>query len=173
MAKPKFDSSSAKGQSKVHTPDQEELAQLLTKPAWTQHDAERVFQAQDQSRQSIAAFAAKHGLTAGRLYNWKARWKPQPVLAEPVPRDLPELENQANVQEAQLSEADPGEQLVREYLERATSGPQPTWRLLGLGRKGPCLLCVVRWAQRIRDPKPYSLVGKRSRPPSGRGPRPA
>ena len=158
MAKPKFDSSSAKGQSKVHAPDEEELAQLLAKSAWTQQDAERVFQAQVQSRQCIAAFAAKHGLTAGRLYNWKARWKPQPVVSEPAPSDLPEPERQVNVQQAQLDEADPGERFVRQYLERATGGPQPSWQLLGLGRKGPSLLCVVRWAQRTGDPKPYSLV---------------
>jgi transposase-like protein len=158
MAKPKFDSSSAKGQSKVHMHDEEELAQLLAKSAWTQQEAERVMQAQVQSGQSIAAFAAKHGLTDGRLYNWRARLKQQPGGSEPAPSDPKELEKQVPVQDAQLDEADPGERLVQEHLERATSGPQPTWRLLGVGRKGPALLCVVRWAQRSRDPKPYSLV---------------
>ena len=32
------------------------------------------------------------------------------------------------------------------------------WRLLAIGRKGPVMLCVVRWAQRTLHPEPYSLV---------------
>jgi transposase-like protein len=158
MPKPKFDSFSGKGQAKVHTLDEEELAQLLAKSTWTQQDAEQVFQAQAESGQCIAAFAAQHGLTSGRLYNWKRRWKHQPVAADPAsPRDE-EVEDQVSVAAAGLDLEAPGERRVYEHLERATGGERPTWRLLDLGRKGPALLCVVRWAQRAQDPKPYSLV---------------
>lgn len=158
MPKPKFDSSSAKGQPKVHTLDEDELAKLLAKSTWTQLDAEHVFQAQAQSGQCIAAFAAQHGLTSGRLYNWKARWKHQRVTADPARASDEEVEVVASVVLAELDMDAPGERRVYEHLERATQGERPTWRLLGLGRKGPALLCVVRWAQQRRAPKPYSLV---------------
>ena len=45
-----------------------------------------------------------------------------------------------------------------DYVQRATQGPEPMWRLLAIRRQGALLWCVVRWAQRRVEAGSYSLV---------------
>lgn len=157
MSHKKSASANGKSLSRGRTLDEEELAVLLAQPEWNQQQAEQVLQAQVDSGQSIAEFARQRGQKAGRLYNWKTRLKQKPAQADPVGATVEEVEESPSVVEAGLDIEDPGERHAHEYVERATSGPDRMWSLLGIRRSGPVLLCAVRWVQ-CESPKPYSLV---------------
>lgn len=139
--------------------DEDRLALLLAQPTWTQEQAQEVLAAQVRSGLTIAQFATQHELTAGRIYNWKTklrRW-PEPSSQQ---TEAPEAEPEklATVQDAQLDLEDPGERFMYEYVQRATQGPEPMWRLLKIHRQGSVLLCVVQWIQCVVEPGSYSLV---------------
>ena len=52
----------------------------------------------------------------------------------------------------------PGERQAHDFLCRATSKRERMWELISLRRQGDVLLCVVRWVQHDKAPKPYSLA---------------
>jgi hypothetical protein len=138
--------------------DEDRLALLLAQPAWTQEQAQEVLAAQVSSGLTIAQFATQRELTAGRLYNWKTKLRGWPELGQPTKVPEAEPEKLATVQDAQLDLEDPGERFMYEYVQRATQGPEPMWRLLKIHRQGSVLLCVVQWIQRVVEPGSYSLV---------------
>lgn len=59
---------------------------------------------------------------------------------------------------AMLDLSKPGERQAHEFLQRATSRQDRTWKLLTLRRHEDTLLCVVRWVQIVGADKPYSLA---------------
>ena len=137
---------------------EERLTRILTEEAWTAEQAKQVLAAQGQSRLTLAQFAKKHGLTPERLYNWKRKLGPGPWLGPHSGEREGEPEKGASVQEVQLNLLDPGERFMYDYVQRATQGPEPMWRLLAIRRAGAVLWCVVRWVQRTAEAGSYSLV---------------
>lgn len=159
MSNRKSDSPQARDQARSPESEAGRLAQILGRSAWTLQEAQLVLQAQVQSGQNIAAFAAQHGLTATRLYNWKTRSKQAPVATAPEPEtDSEEPAGFPSAVDAGLDLQQPGERHAYQYLLRATRSEDRMWNLLSLRRSGSVLLCVVRWVQRTTDPTPYSLV---------------
>lgn len=135
--------------------DEDRLARILAQPTWTQEQAREVLAAQVHSGLTIAQFAKQRELSAGRLYNWKTklrRW-PEPGAQAEAERDKPvtRLDDQLDLEDA-------GERFMYEYVQRATQGPEPMWRLLNSRRQGAVLLCVVQWIQRVQEAGSYSLV---------------
>lgn len=138
--------------------DEERLSRILAEQAWTAEQAKQVLAAQGHSRLTIAQFAKKHGLTPERLYNWKRKLGPGPWLGPRSGELKGEPEKEASVQEVELDLADPGERFMYDYVQRATQGPEPMWRLLAIRRAGAVLWCVVRWVQCAGEAGSYSLV---------------
>lgn len=140
------------------SPDEDRLKLLLAQPTWTPEQAREVLAAQVDSGLTIAQFATQRKLSAGRLYNWKTKLQRWP---EPCPKTKgPGAEPQklATALQDQLDVEDPGERFMYDYVQRATQGPQPMWRLLKSRRQGSVLLCVVQWAQLVVEPGSFSLV---------------
>ncbi len=159
MSKRKTDCSQAMLQAAGAQVDGDQLTQILARSAWTPQEAQLVLQAQAESGQSIAAFAAQRGLTATRLYNCKTRSKHAPVDKEPEPEaEVQVPQDGPSAEDAGLDLHQPGERQAYQYLLRAIRGADRMWNLLSLRRNGSVLLCVVRWLQRKTDPTPYSLV---------------
>jgi transposase-like protein len=138
--------------------DESELAQVLMQSYWDKEQAKRVLLAQKKSGQSICQFAKKWGLSPRRLYYWRDQLGPQllPVDSVSVSGDMPG--NPLSMLQRELDLNDPGQRQAYEYVERATSGSQPTWELHNSRREGAMLRLVVRWAQRVCDSEPYSVV---------------
>ena len=159
MAHDHFDSSAGKKRLLSGSSiDEDRLALLLAQPTWTQEQAQQVLAAQIHSGLTIAQFAKQRKLSAGRIYNWKTKLRPWP---EPGPQTQePEAEPQkpATALDDQLDVEEPGERFMYDYVQRATQGPEPMWRLLKSRRQGSVLLCVVQWVQRVVDTGSYSLV---------------
>ncbi len=135
--------------------EESRLARLVAAAAWTAEQAEQVLAAQGGSGLSLAQFAKQHGLTPERLYNWKRK-----LRAEPRPgsgrRDAEgEPEKRVSVQNVELDLLDPGERFMYDYVQRATQGAEPMWRLLGSARIRKVLLCAVQW---VGGDGSYSLV---------------
>lgn len=59
---------------------------------------------------------------------------------------------------AVLDLAKPGERQVHDFIYRATSGPHPCWRLLGMQRAGDRLRCTVQWVQLVGCTNAYTEV---------------
>ena len=59
---------------------------------------------------------------------------------------------------AMLDLAQPGERQAQELVRRLSSGRRASWRVLGMGRDGSTLLCVVRWRKPQDAAAPYSLA---------------
>ena len=55
-----------------------------------------------------------------------------------------------------LSQA--GERQAHNLVRRLSSGRRASWRVLGMGRDGSALLCVVRWRRPQDAAAPYSLA---------------
>jgi len=159
MSKQSSNSSEGQGPAPDRSFDESWLTELLLQPYWYPEQAAQVLAAQAKSGQSIRQFEMLHGLSVGRLYYWKRRLKQEPVpasCARATEHEDPELG--PSVHEAGLDLENPYERQAHQYVERATSGQEPTWRLYDLRRQGPLLLLVVRWVNRSLDPEPYSLV---------------
>ena len=60
--------------------------------------------------------------------------------------------------QAVLDLSKPGERAAHDFVRRFSSGPDASWRLLGMGRQGSTLLCVVRWCNPDDAAAPYSLA---------------
>ncbi len=138
--------------------DEDRLAQILAQPAWTQEQAQEVLAAQVHSGLTIAQFATQRELTAGRLYNWKTKLRRWTEPGQQTEAPEAEPEKPATELDAQLDLEDPGERFMYEYVQRATQGAEPMWRLLKSRRQGAVLLCVVQWIQRGQEAGSYSLV---------------
>jgi transposase-like protein len=138
--------------------DEEKLARLIAEAAWTAEQAKQVLAAQGHSKQTIAQFAKKHGLTPERLYNWKRKLGPGPWLGPLSDEPEGEPEKRVSVQDVELDLEDSGERFMYNYVQRATQGPEPMWRLLGIGRLEAVLLCAVQWIQLTPEAGAYSLV---------------
>lgn len=52
----------------------------------------------------------------------------------------------------------PEERSAYEYIQRATTGDRPCWRMLSMRRQGDLLLCALIWARRAGTPKPYAVA---------------
>jgi hypothetical protein len=138
--------------------DEDRLALILAQPTWNQEQAQEVLAAQVHSGLTIAQFATQRELTAGRLYNWKTKLQRWAEPGQPTQEPEAEPDKPATELNAQLDPEDPGERFMYEYVQRATQGPEPMWRLLNSRRQGAVLLCVVQWVQRVVEPGSYSLV---------------
>lgn len=158
MAQKKVGAGADKDPPAERTFDEEKLARSLAAEAWTAEQAKQVLAAQGHSRQTIAQFAKKHGLTPERLYNWKRKLGPGPWLEPRSGEREGEPQQGASVQEVELDLLDPGERFMYDYVQRATQGPEPMWRLLAIRRQGAVLWCVVRWVQHRVEAGSYSLV---------------
>lgn len=158
MAQKKVGAGADKDPPAERTFDEEKLARSLAAEAWTAEQAKQVLAAQGHSRLTIAQFAKKHGLTPERLYNWKRKLGPGKWQGPRSGEREGEPDKGASVQEVELDLLDPGERFMYDYVQRATQGPEPMWRLLAIRRQGAVLWCVVRWAQRAVEAGSYSLV---------------
>lgn len=157
MATKNFGTTNGKSQPTLRSIEEQRLAQILAQPTWTPEQAAQVLADQRTSGQKIAHYAKQRGVTAGRISNWKTRLKVVAAPAPLAPASAAEPESLASVLDARLDLTDPGERFAHEYVQRATTGKRPMWQLFAIGRQGPLLLCVVRWAQRVGDSE-YSLV---------------
>ena len=52
----------------------------------------------------------------------------------------------------------PREREAQDVVRRFSSGRDASWRVLGMGRDGSTLLCVVRWRKPQDAAAPYSLA---------------
>lgn len=59
---------------------------------------------------------------------------------------------------AVLDLSQPGERAAHDFVRRFSSGRAASWRLLGMGRQGSTLLCVVRWRRPEDTAAPFSLA---------------
>ena len=59
---------------------------------------------------------------------------------------------------AVLDLSQPGERAAHDFVRRFSSGRDASWRLLGMGRQGSTLLCVVRWRQPENPAAAFSLA---------------
>ncbi len=59
---------------------------------------------------------------------------------------------------AVLDLAQPGEREAQELVRRLSTGRGASWHVLGMGRDGSALLCVVRWRRPQDAAAPYSLA---------------
>ncbi|HNB45566.1 MAG TPA: transposase [Burkholderiaceae bacterium] len=155
MAKKNVDAEANKQPPAGPSLEESSLARILAEDAWTAEQAKQVLAAQGDSGLPLAQFAKRHGLTPERLYNWKRKLRPEP-RSGPRPGDAEgEPDKRVSVQDVELDLLDPGERFMYDYVQRATQGAEPMWRLLGIGRTQKVLLCAVQW---VGGDGSYSLV---------------
>ena len=59
---------------------------------------------------------------------------------------------------AVLDLSKPEERNAHDFVQRMSTGPNTSWKVLALCRQASVLLCVVRWLHPKTEPKPFSLV---------------